>query len=89
MELVGTIVLPGAISFTLFVIVTSIVSPTPALIPLALLAVILGLPAVIMLFTSKHPMYILWLIIYLLALPIWNFVLPVYAYWHMDDFSWF
>jgi len=27
-------------------------------------------------------------LIYLFALPIWNFVLPVYAYWHFDDFSW-
>jgi chitin synthase len=26
--------------------------------------------------------------IYLLSLPIWNFVLPTYAYWKFDDFSW-
>jgi chitin synthase len=26
--------------------------------------------------------------IYLLSLPIWNFVLPAYAYWKFDDFSW-
>jgi chitin synthase len=26
--------------------------------------------------------------IYLAALPIWNFILPVYAFWHFDDFSW-
>jgi chitin synthase len=26
--------------------------------------------------------------VYLTALPIWNFVLPVYAFWHFDDFSW-
>lgn len=26
--------------------------------------------------------------IYLLSLPIWNLVLPTYAYWHFDDFSW-
>lgn len=26
--------------------------------------------------------------IYLVALPIWNFVLPSYAYWKFDDFSW-
>lgn len=24
----------------------------------------------------------------MLALPIWNFVLPVYAFWHFDDFTW-
>jgi len=26
--------------------------------------------------------------IYLLSLPVWNFVLPVYAFWKFDDFSW-
>jgi chitin synthase len=26
--------------------------------------------------------------IYLLSLPIWNFVLPSYAFWKFDDFSW-
>ena len=28
------------------------------------------------------------MLIYLLSLPIWNAVLPAYAYLHMDDFSW-
>lgn len=27
-------------------------------------------------------------LIYLFSLPIWNFVLPAYSYWNMDDFSW-
>jgi len=31
---------------------------------------------------------VFWMLIYLLALPIWNFVLPLYAFWHFDDFSW-
>jgi chitin synthase len=26
--------------------------------------------------------------IYLVSLPIWNFVLPTYAFWKFDDFSW-
>lgn len=26
--------------------------------------------------------------VYLLSLPIWNFVLPTYAFWKFDDFSW-
>ena len=26
--------------------------------------------------------------IYLASLPIWNFVLPTYAFWKFDDFSW-
>lgn len=28
------------------------------------------------------------MLIYLLALPIWNGILPLYAYWKFDDFSW-
>lgn len=23
-----------------------------------------------------------------MALPIWNFILPIYSFWHFDDFSW-
>jgi len=28
------------------------------------------------------------MLIYLLSLPVWNFVLPTYAFWKFDDFSW-
>lgn len=28
------------------------------------------------------------MLIYLCSLPIWNFVLPTYAFWKFDDFSW-
>ena len=68
-------------------IIVSIVG-TPQVIPLILLAAILGLPAILILFTTRRLIYIYWMLIYLLALPIWNFVLPVYAFWHFDDFSW-
>jgi hypothetical protein len=88
MELVGTVVLPAAISFTLYLIVVSfIIKPVP-IIPLLLLAAILGLPAILILMTTRKIVYVGWMLVYLLSLPIWNFVLPVYAYWHFDDFSW-
>ncbi len=68
-------------------IIVSIVGD-PQVIPLILLAAILGLPAVLILFTTRRVIYIFWMFVYLLALPLWNFVLPVYAFWHFDDFSW-
>ncbi len=58
------------------------------MIPLILLGAILGLPAFLILFSTSRPVYVYWMFLYLLALPIWNFVLPVYAFWHFDDFSW-
>lgn len=87
MELVGTLALPAAISFTLYLIVMAILGQ-PALIPLILLALILGLPAVLIVMTSRKVVYVGWMLIYLVSIPIWNFVLPTYAYWHFDDFSW-
>ncbi|KAA8917568.1 hypothetical protein TRICI_000261 [Trichomonascus ciferrii] len=88
MDLVSTLVLPAAISFTLYVVIIAIVStPTPTM-SLILLALILGLPGVLIVVTASRASYILWMLIYLLALPIWNFILPMYAYWKFDDFSW-
>ncbi|KAI9684589.1 MAG: Chitin synthase, class 3 [Bathelium mastoideum] len=91
-ELVGTLVLPAAISFTIYVIalaikaaVTHTAAPT---IPLVLLVLILGLPAVLIVLTAHRFSYVAWMLVYLLSLPIWNFVLPTYAYWKFDDFSW-
>ncbi|KAI9866659.1 MAG: Chitin synthase, class 3 [Trichoglossum hirsutum] len=87
-ELVGTLVLPAAISFTVYVIIISIIKKPVQVIPLILLALILGLPAVLIVMTAHRWSYVLWMSIYLLSLPIWNFVFPVYAYWKFDDFSW-
>lgn len=28
------------------------------------------------------------MLIYLVSLPVWNFILPTYAFWKFDDFSW-
>lgn len=87
-ELIGTLVLPAAITFTCYLIVISIVRKPVPVIPLILLALILGLPAVLIVLTAHRWSYVVWMGIYLLSLPIWNFVLPVYAYWKFDDFSW-
>ena len=49
---------------------------------------ILGLPAVLIVLTAHRWVYVLWMLIYLCSLPVWNLVLPCYAFWKFDDFSW-
>ncbi|KAJ9093045.1 Chitin synthase, class 3 [Naganishia friedmannii] len=89
MELVGTLVLPAAIAFTIYIIILAIIpGSSKPIISLILLAFILGLPGLLIVITSRKVAYVGWMLIYLLSLPIWNFVLPAYAFWHMDDFSW-
>ncbi|KAF2869448.1 chitin synthase-domain-containing protein [Massariosphaeria phaeospora] len=91
-ELVGTLVLPAAIAFTFYLIAISlkaaIMHTTAPVIPLILLALILGLPAVLIVVTAHRWSYVAWMFVYLLSLPVWNFILPAYAYWKFDDFSW-
>lgn len=91
MDLVGTVVLPVSIVLTYVLIAGMVISPPHSFeeaIPLVLLIAVLGLPAVLILITTRKVVYVFWMLIYLLALPVWNFILPVYAFWHFDDFSW-
>ncbi|KAJ3050340.1 hypothetical protein HK097_008693 [Rhizophlyctis rosea] len=88
LELIGTVVLPAAITFALILILSAIFSGAAQTVPLLMLAATLGLPGVLIIITTRKLIYVAWMFIYLLALPIWNFVLPVYAFWHFDDFTW-
>ncbi|KAG8213782.1 glycosyltransferase family 2 protein [Butyriboletus roseoflavus] len=91
MDLLGTVVLPIAISLTYMLIGSMAINPPvnfEEAIPLMLLVAVLGLPAILILITTRKIVYVFWMLIYLIALPIWNFVLPLYAFWHFDDFSW-
>ncbi|GAA6012244.1 hypothetical protein JCM10207_002776 [Rhodosporidiobolus poonsookiae] len=90
-DLVGTVVLPIAICLTYTLVVTYIFHPPASFgdaIPLVLLAGVLGLPGILILLSTFKIVYVGWMLIYLVALPIWNFVLPVYAFSKFDDFSW-
>ncbi|TFK24293.1 chitin synthase [Coprinopsis marcescibilis] len=90
MELAGTLVLPAAISFTIYLIIDSIVKSGSQqnTIPLILLAIVLGLPGLLIVVTSRKVAYLGWMMVYFVSLPIWNGILPAYSFWHMDDFSW-
>ncbi|RKP36310.1 chitin synthase-domain-containing protein, partial [Dimargaris cristalligena] len=56
-------------------------------VSLILLAAVYGLQALIFLI-KRQWQHIGWMIIYILAIPLFSFFLPVYSFWHFDDFSW-
>ncbi|GAA5981005.1 hypothetical protein JCM11641_001428 [Rhodosporidiobolus odoratus] len=90
-DLIGTVVLPIAICLTYTLVINYIFHPPASFsdaIPLVLLAGVLGLPGILIIITTFKVVYVGWLLIYLIALPVWNFVLPVYAFCKFDDFSW-
>jgi chitin synthase len=87
-DLLSTIVQPvivGYIAYLIYLLIhSSDVVPITAFI---LLGAIYGLQAIIFIMRRKWEM-IGWMIIYILATPIFACALPLYSFWYMDDFSW-
>ncbi|RYC55814.1 hypothetical protein CHU98_g10397 [Xylaria longipes] len=87
-DLFGTIVLPATTVYLgyLIYLLASHTGPIPY-ISLAILAGVYGLQAAIFIL-KRQWQHVGWLIIYLLAFPIFSFVLPIYSFWNQDNFSW-
>ncbi|KAF2207610.1 glycosyltransferase family 2 protein [Cercospora zeae-maydis SCOH1-5] len=88
LDLLSTIVQPVIVGYIVYLIVT--VAKNPSTVPVTafiLLGAIYGLQAIIFIVRRKWEM-VGWMIIYMVATPIFSFALPLLAFWHMDDFSW-
>lgn len=87
-DLMSTVVQPVIVVYVGY-LVFLLVSSTSA-VPMTtfiLLAAIYGLQAIIFIIRRKWEM-LGWMIIYILATPVFACALPLYSFWHMDDFSW-
>ncbi|CAG8443029.1 816_t:CDS:2 [Ambispora leptoticha] len=87
LELVGTVVLPSSLLFMIYLGIVAAQGQN-VLLPLLFIAATYFLQAFLIVFTSHKPTYILWMMVFIFAMPVWNFLLPLYAFWHFDDFSW-
>lgn len=88
LDLLSTIVQPVTVAYIVYLIVRiSINSSVVPLMAFVLLGAIYGLQAIIFILRRKWEM-VGWMIIYIIAMPIFSLGLPLYAFWHMDDFSW-
>lgn len=87
-DLFGTIVLPSVCAYLGYLIymIASKTGQFP-MISVVMLAAVYGLQAVIFII-KRQWQHVGWMIIYILAFPIYSFVLPIYSFWKQDDFSW-
>ncbi|KAI8093064.1 chitin synthase [Halteromyces radiatus] len=87
-DLIGTITLPSSVVYLIYLIYESISGTGPLpVIALGMLAGAYGLQALIFII-KREWQHIGWMVIYVLAIPIFSFFIPIYAFWHFDDFSW-
>ena len=87
-DLLSTVIQPVTVFYVGYLIYSVIANPSSVPITaFILLGAIYGLQAIIFIVRRKWEM-VGWMIIYVLAMPVFSFALPLYAFWYMDDFSW-
>eukprot|EP00842_Homolaphlyctis_polyrhiza_P006326 jgi/Hompol1/6695/HPOL_000415-RA len=87
-DLFSTVVQPAGVLYIGYLIYTLITSPDVfPTISIVMLAAIYGFQIIIFIFKRQWAQ-IGWMIIYLLAMPVFGFYIPLYSFWHFDDFSW-
>ncbi|KAI1823861.1 glycosyltransferase family 2 protein [Xylaria intraflava] len=87
-DLLSTVVQPVIVAYIIYLLV--LVGTDSTIVPLTsfiLLGAIYGLQAIIFILRRKWEM-VGWLVLYIAAIPVFSFGLPLYAFWHMDDFNW-
>lgn len=87
-DLCGTLILPATcvyLGYLLYRLGTR--QGQFPLITLILLAAVYGLQALVFI-VKRQWQHIGWMIIYIIAFPIYSFVLPIYSFWNQDNFSW-
>lgn len=86
-DLFATLVMPATVVYLIVLIVQSCLKQTVPLVSLIMLSLAYGMQAVIFMIRGQWQ-HIGWMVLNFLAMPIFNFCLPLYAYWHFDDFGW-
>ena len=87
-DLFGTVILPATcvyLGYLIYRVATK--SGSFPLISITMIAAVYGLQAIIFII-KRQWQHVGWMIIYLLAFPIYSFVLPIYSFWNQDNFSW-
>lgn len=87
-DLVGIATAPAAFGMLVFLVVMISISRTLLVAPIAILGATVLLPPLLVFISRPTPGCFFWFVVYIAALPVWQCIFPLYAFWHLDDFSW-
>lgn len=89
LDMISTMILPSSVIYAAGFTYAAIADNQGlSTVTIVLYGVLFGAQVLIFLIRSRFD-YIVWFLIYLiLGTPIFYILLPIYSFWHMDDFSW-
>ena len=88
LDLISTLVQPaivGYLGYLIYSLATS--SSNVPIMSIITIAGVYGLQAIIFI-VHKQWEHIIWMIVSIFAIPVFSLYIPIYSYWHFDDFSW-
>ncbi|KAJ6489438.1 glycosyltransferase family 2 protein [Mycena vulgaris] len=87
-DLVSTLTQPVTVAYIVYLVYLVVAEGEQIqTISLVMIIAIYAIQALVFILRRKWDM-IGWMFFYILAIPIFSFMLPLYSFWKMDDFSW-
>ncbi|KAI8644464.1 glycosyltransferase family 2 protein [Parasitella parasitica] len=88
LDLISTLVQPALLGYLGFLIYKLVQAKNQIpYITITTLGCTYGLQILLFIMNRRWE-YIAWFFLSILALPVFSFYIPIYSYWHFDDFSW-
>lgn len=88
LDLVSTLVQPAIVGYLVYLIYMLATSTsTVPVMSIITIAGVYGLQTIVFILHRKWE-HIIWMIVSICAIPVFSFLIPIYSYWHFDDFSW-
>jgi len=89
LDLIATMILPASMLYAgYFIYLVFVTGEDISMLMLILYGVILGVQVVIFLLRSRWDMLFYFLVFVIAGVPLFYFILPLYSFAKMDDFSW-
>ncbi|KAJ9065191.1 Chitin synthase, class 6 [Entomophthora muscae] len=89
MDLFSTIVMPAMLGYLAYILYRLAVDTDKLVSTLSIVFLVAPYALQMLVFLIRRQwQHIGWMFIYLMALPMFAFFIPIYSFWHFDDFSW-
>ncbi|KAJ7050389.1 glycosyltransferase family 2 protein [Mycena amicta] len=87
-DLVSTLTQPVTVAYIVYLVYLVVAEHEQIqTVSLVMIIAIYAIQAFVFILRRKWDM-IGWMFFYILAIPVFSFLLPIYSFWRMDDFSW-
>jgi len=89
LDLIATLILPASLVYVGYIVFITFWMGEPlSLLMLVVWGIVVGVQVAVFLLRSRWD-YCWWFLIFcIFGVPVFYFILPLYSFWHMDDFSW-